>query len=61
MAKKRVLSLPSALNLNLISSKKAETEAQEEIFSPVYTLDSEEHVIQQVNYENDKESDPYFF
>jgi hypothetical protein len=60
MSKKRILSLPSASNLSLITSKRitTATDAADEIFSPVYTLDSEEHVIQQVAYENDKESDP---
>lgn len=56
MSKKRVLSLPSASSL--ISSKRTATEGYEEIFSPVYTLDESGHVIQQVDYENDKESDP---
>ena len=58
MSKKRVLSLPSASNL--ITSKRLTVESDQEIFSPVYTLDSDSSsdVIQQVDYENDLESDP---
>ena len=62
MSKKRILSLPSGLD-SIITSKKVHAAGlDEEIFSPVYTLDTDSSTesagIRQVDYENDSESDP---